>query len=151
LTGQGERSHLSSANIDLENHIQDIVNVIVWEDLHDVILVRQSYGGMVITGVVDRIPERIKHVIYVDAFVPENGESADSLRKMARAPLNTTELHGFLVPTWLQPDAPIPHDVNMPAKTFSQPIVLKNQEAARKIPTIYILTVEPGKEAADDQ
>jgi pimeloyl-ACP methyl ester carboxylesterase len=150
LTGQGERSHLSSPNIDLNNHIQDIVNVIQWEQLKDVILVGHSYGGMVVTGVADRVPDKIKHLIYLDAFLPENGESADVMRKMATDPLNVTERDGFLIPTWLRPDAPIPHDVNMPAKTFSQPIELKHQEAARKIPTSYILTVDPGKQPQDD-
>ena len=60
LTGQGEHSNLASTNIDLDTHIQDIVNVIVWEDLRDVVLVGHSYGGMVITGVADRVPDRIR-------------------------------------------------------------------------------------------
>src|SRR4029077_10581884 len=79
LTGQGERSHLASTNIDLDTHIQDIVNVILWEDLHDVVLVGHSYGGMVITGVADRVPDRIKHIIYVDALLPEDGECANAI------------------------------------------------------------------------
>ncbi len=57
LTGQGEHSNLSSTNIDLDTHIQDIVNVILWENLHDVVLMGHSYGGMVITGVADRVPD----------------------------------------------------------------------------------------------
>src|SRR3984957_4235854 len=77
LTGQGERAHLANTNIDLNTHIQDVVNIILWEDLHNVVLVGHSYGGMVITGVADRIPERLKHVIYVDALLPENGECSD--------------------------------------------------------------------------
>jgi pimeloyl-ACP methyl ester carboxylesterase len=71
LTGQGEHSNLASTNIDLDTHIQDIVNVIVWEDLHDVVLVGHSYGGMVITGVADRVPCRILRLVYVDALLPE--------------------------------------------------------------------------------
>lgn len=151
LTGQGERSHLSSPSIDLNHHIQDVVNVLEWEQLKDVILVGHSYGGMVISGVVDRVPDRIKHIIYLDAFVPENGESVNVIRALpGAAPLNTNERDGFLVPTWLQPNAPIPHDVNMPAKAFSQPIELKNQEAARKVPTSYVLTADsPAKPEAD--
>jgi pimeloyl-ACP methyl ester carboxylesterase len=150
LTGQGERVHLSSANIDLSTHVQDVVNVLEWEDLHDVILVGHSYGGMVATGVADRVPERIKHVIYLDAWIPENGESADTLRTKAVTPLNTTVRDGFIVPTWLQQNAPIPHDVLMPAKTFSETITLKNQDKAIKLPTSYVLTVDPGKEANAD-
>ena len=64
LTGLGERMHLNSPDIDLETHINDVVNLILFEDLHDVVLTGHSYGGMVITGVMDRVPERIKHVVY---------------------------------------------------------------------------------------
>ena len=73
LTGLGEREHLNSADIDLQTHINDVVNLILYEDLHDVVLTGHSYGGMVITGVIDRIPERIKHVVYLDAAVPDDG------------------------------------------------------------------------------
>src|SRR3954467_1285417 len=76
LTGQGDRSHLASPDIGLSVHIQDVVNFIEWEDLHDVVLVGHSYGGMVITGAADRGASRLKHGIYLDAFLPENGESA---------------------------------------------------------------------------
>ena len=79
LTGQGEHSNLASTNIDLDTHIQDIVNVILWEDLHDVVLVGHSYGGMVITGVADRVPDRIRHLVYLDALLPENGESVNTI------------------------------------------------------------------------
>ena len=71
LTGQGEHSNLASTNMDLDTHIQDIVNVILWEDLHDVVLVGHSYGGMVITGVADRVPGRIRRLVYVDALLPD--------------------------------------------------------------------------------
>jgi pimeloyl-ACP methyl ester carboxylesterase len=96
LTGQGERSHLASTNIDLDTHIQDIVNVIVWEDLHDVVLVGHSYGGMVITGVADRVPDRIRRLVYVDAFVPDNGESANEIT-IAPA-LKKPVTNGFVMP-----------------------------------------------------
>src|SRR5215210_2977126 len=75
LTGQGERVHLATTEVDLKMHITDVVNTILFEDLHDVILVGHSYGGMVITGVADSLPGRIASMIYLDAFVPENGES----------------------------------------------------------------------------
>ncbi|MGH8314793.1 MAG: alpha/beta fold hydrolase, partial [Steroidobacterales bacterium] len=79
LTGQGERVHLASTDVGLETHITDVVNMIRYEDLHDVILVGHSYGGMVITGVADRVPDRIKRLVYLDAFVPRDGESMRSL------------------------------------------------------------------------
>ena len=72
-TGLGERSHLSSPDVTLETHIQDIANVLFYEDLTDVVLIGHSYGGMVATGVADRASERIRQVIYLDAFVPRDG------------------------------------------------------------------------------
>jgi pimeloyl-ACP methyl ester carboxylesterase len=76
LTGLGERSHLLSSDIDLETHIADVVNLLVWEELNDVILVGHSYGGMVITGVADRAKDRLRHIVYLDAFLPADGESS---------------------------------------------------------------------------
>jgi len=74
LTGVGDRSHLNSAAINLSTHIADVVNLLQWEDLSDVVLCGHSYGGSVISGVIDRIPERIRTLVYLDAFVPEDGE-----------------------------------------------------------------------------
>lgn len=75
LTGLGERSHLLKADINLDTHIQDVVNVIEYEDLNNVVLVGHSYAGMVVTGVADRIPSRISHLLYLDAFMPDNGKA----------------------------------------------------------------------------
>ena len=75
LTGLGERSHLAHQEIGLDIHIHDIVNVLKYEDLSGVILVGHSSSGMVITGVADRVPELLSHLVYVDAFVPEDGQS----------------------------------------------------------------------------
>ena len=74
LTGLGDRSHLNSAAVNLSTHIADVVNLLRWEDLSDVILCGHSYGGNVITGVANRVPERIRALVYLDAFVPEDGE-----------------------------------------------------------------------------
>ncbi|NKB70023.1 MAG: alpha/beta fold hydrolase [Candidatus Latescibacteria bacterium] len=75
LTGLGERSHLLSQQIDLETHILDVVNLIIWEELTDVVLCGHSYGGAVISGVADRLPDRIRALVYLDAFVLEDGEN----------------------------------------------------------------------------
>lgn len=75
LTGLGDRKHLANPNVNLDTHITDIVNLIEFEDLTDVILVGWSYGGMVVTGVADRIPDKLAHVVYLDAEVPEHGQS----------------------------------------------------------------------------
>jgi pimeloyl-ACP methyl ester carboxylesterase len=75
LTGLGDRKHLLSPGVDLETHITDIVNLLEYEDLRDVVLAGHSYGGMVITGVADRALDRIGHLVYLDASHPRNGES----------------------------------------------------------------------------
>jgi pimeloyl-ACP methyl ester carboxylesterase len=75
LTGQGERSHLTTGTVNLSTHIADILNVFHYEGLRDVVLAGHSYGGMVITGVADRIPELVSSLVYLDAFLPEDGQS----------------------------------------------------------------------------
>ena len=75
LTGIGERSHLLSRQVNLDTHILDVENLIRWEDLQDVILCGHSYGGCVVGGVADRVPERIRALVYLDAFVLESGEN----------------------------------------------------------------------------
>jgi pimeloyl-ACP methyl ester carboxylesterase len=150
LTGLGERVHLSRPDIGLTTHIDDVVNTILYEDLHDIILVGHSYGGMVITGVADRVPDRIRWLVYVDAFVPNDGESAMSFVSGSRGDWLKPMINGdYIVPPWVKPDQPPPHDVPQPLKTFTESISLKNN-AARKLPATYILTVEAGKDAKDD-
>jgi len=75
LTGLSDRSHLLHCGVNLTTHITDIVNLITYENLTDVILVGNSYGGMVITGVAAKIPKRLKLLVYLDAYVPEGGQS----------------------------------------------------------------------------
>jgi len=75
LTGVGERTHLLSRDVTLETHVLDVVNLMVWEDLRDIVLVGHSYAGVVVRHVADRMPERIRSLIYLDAFVPENGKA----------------------------------------------------------------------------
>jgi pimeloyl-ACP methyl ester carboxylesterase len=87
LTGIGERKHLLSREIGLDTHIKDVIGVIEDEDLSDIVLVGHSYVGMVISGVADRVPEKIGSLVYLDAFVPENGQSLFSLhRPLATVP-----------------------------------------------------------------
>jgi pimeloyl-ACP methyl ester carboxylesterase len=74
-TGLGERAHLANPAIDLDTHIEDVLGVLKFEDLRDVVLLGHSYGGMVATGVADRARDRIAHLIYLDAFVPKDGQS----------------------------------------------------------------------------
>jgi pimeloyl-ACP methyl ester carboxylesterase len=74
LTGIGERLHLLTPQVDLETHINDVVNLILWEELNDVVLCGHSYAGCVVTGVADRVPDRISALVYLDAFILEDGQ-----------------------------------------------------------------------------
>jgi pimeloyl-ACP methyl ester carboxylesterase len=85
-TGVGARAHLASEAITLETHIRDVAGHIEAEELNDVIVCGHSYGGMVITGLADRMPERIKALVYLDAFVPENRQSLVDCIKLALPP-----------------------------------------------------------------
>ena len=149
LTGQGDRVHLARPDIGLSTHIDDVVNAILYEDLHDITLVGHSYGGMVISGVAERIPDRIKRLVYLDAMVPNDGDSVTNMMPGGADFLKRMTQGDYIVPVWVKPDQPPPHDVPQALKTFTDTISLKN-EAARKIPATYILTVDKGKEAKDD-
>lgn len=82
-TGLGERSHLLTKDTDVSTHVTDIVNVFKWEDLSDVVLVGHSYGGMVISGVADQIHDRLRSIVFLDAFLPADGD--DLLSKSSPA------------------------------------------------------------------
>ncbi len=87
LSGLGERSHLALMPITLSTHIDDIVNEMVWHDLTEVVLVAHSYGGFVATGVAERALGRIASIVYLDAFIPEDGQCfADIMGDMPDGP-----------------------------------------------------------------
>jgi len=100
LTGIGERRHLTSPLVDLTTHVSDVVNHVLYEDLCDVVLVGFSYGGCVVTGAVDHISSRIRHLVYLDAFVPRDGDSIFSMTGQSDA------RHIALEETWLVPPPP---------------------------------------------
>jgi pimeloyl-ACP methyl ester carboxylesterase len=79
LTGLGERAHLLKAGIDLSTHVTDVVNAMKWEALSDVVLCGHSYGGMVISGVAEQMPDAISSIVFLDAFVPRDGEAVTDL------------------------------------------------------------------------
>jgi pimeloyl-ACP methyl ester carboxylesterase len=90
LTGMGERAHLGGPEVGLATHVEDVVAVLELEDLHDVVLCGHSYGGMPVSGAADLGAERIALVIYIDALVPSDGQSAfdllpDEFVELARA------------------------------------------------------------------
>ena len=75
LTGQGERAHLGGGAVNLSTHIEDVLAVLHYERVSDVVLAGHSYGGMVITGVADRVADKVSALAYLDAFIPESGQS----------------------------------------------------------------------------
>ena len=78
LTGLGERAHLARPDVDLDTHITDVANLLRYEDLRDVVLVGHSYGGLVVTGVADQLPDRVRQLVYVDTGpLPDGFSNAD--------------------------------------------------------------------------
>ncbi len=145
-TGLGERAHLARPENDLETHIQDVVGILKFEDLRNVVLLGHSYGGMVATGVADRARERIARLIYLDAFVPEHGQALiDFLPRQGRQRLLDSVRTGD---GWRVTPNPIPLDTSeedaawiakfrMPqsVRCFEQPIRL---QAKLTLPRSYI-------------
>ena len=79
LTGIGERVHLTSPQVCLTTHITDVVNTVLYEDLRDIVLLGFSYGGFVVTGALEHVGDRVRHLVYLDAFVPDDGDSLVSM------------------------------------------------------------------------
>jgi pimeloyl-ACP methyl ester carboxylesterase len=154
LTGQGERAHLAHPDVDLDTHIQDIVAVIEYEDLSDVILVGHSYGGMVATGAADRLRERVKRLIYVDAFVPEAGKSVNDyfFAGERRGALLQSLIDGWKVPAQPLPkDTPAdeaawmePRRAPQPFKSIEQKFAFKNGPLTLPRAYIYCQRCSPG-------
>lgn len=154
LTGIGERAHLTNPHIDLSIHVHDVVNTVLFEDLDDIVLLGFSYGGMVVTGALDHIGDRVKHLIYLDAFVPSDGESLNALRGALRAPITLTE-------TWLVPPFPRdyidpadkafmePRRVHHPARCFSEPVRVGRPLEDFGFPLTYVKATSDPSEAAD--
>ena len=145
-TGLGERAHLAHQGLDLEAHIQDILKVIEYEDLRDIVLVGHSYGGMVATGVADRARDRIAQLIYVDAFVPEDGQSLFDINEPGRQPMldGAKKGDGWRIPPMTSPPDTTAEDVEwlaarrapMPVKCFDTK--LKLQGGGLTLPRSYI-------------
>lgn len=146
MTGLGERFHLMNDSINLDTHVKDIVNTILFENLNDIVLVGHSYGGMVITAVADSIPERIKKLVYLDAIIPEDGKSASESLGIKDSQMSTAFRidKTAVIPIWVRDTTKTPRDVPHPIGTFTQKIKLKNKKRF-DLPTTYIFTYENAK------
>ena len=152
LTGLAERSHLLRREIDLDTHVTDVVNALVWNELRDVVLVGHSYGGFPATGAADRASDRIRSLVYLDAFLPRDGESmfdimADDRRAQVKA-LAASKGEGWKLPWIDSPAFAVPDAAEQarcqrlmtahPLGTFEQKLKLTG--AWQKIPKLtYIL------------
>jgi pimeloyl-ACP methyl ester carboxylesterase len=152
-TGLGERVHLASRDVGLETHIADILAVLQFEDLRSVILIGHSYGGMVATGVADRAPERLFQLVYLDAYVPRDGQCLFDLQS-AETRSRMHEAARTVGDGWRIPPNPVPPDtseadvawvtprrVMQPLKTFEQPLHLTG--TGEQIPKAYIYCTQP--------
>jgi pimeloyl-ACP methyl ester carboxylesterase len=167
-TGLGERVHLADPAIDLDLFVTDVVNLLVYEDLTDVTLVGWSFGGLIIAGVAERVPERLAQLVYFDADVPADGETAydaelysEAARAADRADAEATGMPGFQVVNryaeWIRDLIPDPADqawlfarlVPQPLATCTQPIRLGNPAAAA-IPHAFVFCTDSKGDAAED-
>jgi pimeloyl-ACP methyl ester carboxylesterase len=155
-TGLGERSHHAHPDITLDVHIEDIAKVIEFEELRDIVLVGHSYGGMVATGVADRLAERVAKLVYLDAFVPRDGQSLFALQP-AEQRSRMQEAARSAGDGWRVPSNPMPPDtseadqawatpkrVMQPIKTFEQPIRLTGAVERLRRTYIYCTRSGPG-------
>ena len=152
-TGLGDRQHLANPSVDLETHIQDILNVIRFEDLRDIVLVGHSYGGMVATGVADRARDRIAQLIYLDAFVPDDGQSLHDLNLPGRQ--RDQDLakagDGWRVPPLPPPPDTAPADlewlaerrVDMPIGCFEMKLKMSGGKLSLPRSYIYATRISP--------
>ena len=167
-TGLGDRVHLARPEVDLDTHITDVTNLLIFEGLTDVMLVGWSYGGMIITGVAERVPERLARLVYFDADVPVDGDNgydaelcSEEVRAADRAAAEAAGKPGFIVVDpyieWLGALMPDPSDrawllpklVQQPLATYTQPIRLGNPAAAT-VPRVFILCTEGKGDAEED-
>ena len=151
LTGLGDRAHLARPDIDLDTHIKDVVATMEMEGALDVVLVGHSYAGAVISGVADRVPSRIASMVYLDAYVLENGKSLVDYVPAERREgfVKSGEAEGFKPFPAAAFGVTDPSDaawvgsrlVNQPFRTFTQPLRLAGPPP--KVSHTYIACTQP--------
>src|SRR5918911_560691 len=144
LIGYGERAHLARPDLRLLDHVQDLVDLVIGKELSDVVLVGHSYGGMVITGAAEHLAERLRHLVYVDALAPRDGESALSISPAWRRDEILEEARtwggGVWVPFRNSNDNPPPPGI--PLGTLVEPVRLGDPGAAR-LPRTFVYCSNP--------
>jgi len=131
LTGIGERAHLTSPQVGLTTHVTDVVNTVLYEDLRDIVLLGYSYGGFVVTGALEHIGDRVAHLVYLDAFVPGDGETVDDQTGMSGHGVIGFGLDWLVPPLPREFDDPDeaawanPRRTPHPARCFTEPVRLR--------------------------
>jgi len=150
LTGIGERSHLTSPTVGLSTHVLDVVNAIRYEDLTDIVLLGFSYGGMVVTGALDHIGDRVRHLIYLDAIVPADGMSAVDVMGLGLGDAGAPDESVDPGSSWLVPPRPRPlgdpvltawseaRRSHQPARTLTEAVQLSKPLETWPMPLTYI-------------
>jgi pimeloyl-ACP methyl ester carboxylesterase len=157
LTGLGERSHLVNKDIGSDTHISDIIQVLEYEDLNEIILVGHSYGGLVIRGVAEKVPHRIRQLVYLDAYIPQDYKSAfdivPGLETIYKQRALKEQGREWLVASYTPEEFGVTNSVDvewmntrlcpMPWHTHDQPLRITNPQA-KKLPKCYISCTEFG-------
>ena len=155
LTGIGERSHLTGPHVDLNLHIKDVTNAIYYEDLDDFLLLGFSYGGMVVTGALDTIGDKVRHLVYLDAVVPAHGNTALDVLGPGAGALVAAAVDGLV--------APVPRELHspeatawmnerrsmQPVGTFTTPITLSTPLEEAPFSRTYIKATADPNESPD--
>lgn len=148
LTGMGERRHLGGPDTSLSTHVLDVIGIIEHHELYDLTLVCHSYGGMVITAVADRIPERIAHLVYLDAMLPTDGQSCVDMEGGNELASLPTEDGWLLLPP--RPDAPRPSRGH-PVGTVREKVHLTAPLEEQNFTRTYVKAAGSPQPAPDDQ
>jgi pimeloyl-ACP methyl ester carboxylesterase len=156
LTGLGERAHLLSQAITLDTFVEDVVNVLKFEDLQEIVLVGHSFAGSAISGTADRMPDRIRQLVYIDAMMLENGQSPFSLLPEEVVEARTRQAHDTSGGLSIPAPRPSAFGISDPAQaafvqshltphpfgTYTSPLKLANK-VGNGLPATYIACTDP--------
>ena len=153
LTGIGERAHLASPLVDLTTHVHDVVNLVLYEDLGEIVLLGFSYGGAVVTAAIAHLADRVRELVFLDAFVPDDGDTVAELAGRPRSPQLTPNQDWLIDPPSRPFDDPAegawqnarrgPH----PARCFTEPVRLITPLEEQPFGLTFVKATQDGRDA----
>jgi len=155
LTGIGERVHLASPQVTLSTHVDDVVNQVLFEDLDDIVLLGFSYGGAVVTAALRHLADRVAHLVFLDAFVPNDGQSVVDLTPF-HAPARAVDAPWALPALPREYDDPSlgawaePRRVPQPIATFTEPVRLDRRLEEHPFTRTFIKATGAARDDAGD-